>query len=98
MIELRFSLSNPYSTRFISTSNFYKSITKNKTVEIQTFKTNHILALELSFRHRESHAGLEIWFGFFGYTIKAQIRDNRHWDYFNKCWEKNDNTDSKTDN
>jgi hypothetical protein len=36
---------------------------------------------------RQSHAGLELEAGVFGYCIQFTFYDNRHWDYENNCYE-----------
>lgn len=88
MIDLTLSLRNPWLKKFASIKNYYRSVTKNKTIELQFLKTNDILYFNFSMRYRQSHAGIELGIGLLSYMARVQLSDNRHWDYYNNCWEK----------
>jgi hypothetical protein len=35
---------------------------------------------------RQSHAGLDLELGLFGYNVHFQFYDNRHWNVKEGCW------------
>jgi hypothetical protein len=87
MLIFNFNLENPFSNKFKNLGCHYGKITKNKAWEIQHYYDSHsILLMELSYTIRESHAGLKLFVGIFGYTIHFQIYDTRHWDYEKNEW------------
>lgn len=90
MIYFNFDLSNPfckddsYSHIFIKNGN----ITKNKFWEIEfACHPRTLFSVGFSLTFKQSHSGFNFNFGFFGYLMKFDIYDNRHWDYVNNCWE-----------
>lgn len=87
---------NPWSDKFnILKSKAYR-VTKNKTLELQICKTNDIINLQLIYTTQTDHAGVTIELGFMSYNLLVTFRDNRHWDYINKTWEKYENTNCQT--
>jgi hypothetical protein len=81
MINLKFSVTNPWWNRFDSLYSTSGSTPfKNKFWEIQTLKSDDILTFDLRVTTRQDHAGIDLWLGFFGYAVNLQFYDNRHWD------------------
>jgi len=92
MIYFNFSLVNPFgknnSHRQIFTKN--GGITKNKFWEICVTKQKGlIISFGINWTTKQSHAGFDIDFGAFGYSMSLVISDDRHWNYTNNCWEEN---------
>lgn len=91
MIDFSIRISNPFangSQKFL----FFKSgkITKNKSWEFQFDRYPRTLfSIGFSLTFRESHSGVSIDFGLFGYLFMFQFYDSRHWDCVNNCWEEN---------
>ena len=92
MIDLRFTLSNPFARYYkIPWKPFYQrafSLSKNKTLEIEICKSAYeLIEFELgtSFRGHD-HAGPKVAFNLFGLDIRIQMIDNRHWDYETNRW------------
>jgi hypothetical protein len=97
MINLSFSILNPYSKDFFKTI-FSRSgkITKNKGWEVEIYKQDHTI---FDFNIDtcivgKYHAGINVLLGLFSYVICARIYDNRHWDYTNKKWIEHDDKDT----
>jgi len=69
---------------------FYRRLSKNKHLEIETFYSNsYLLQVEFKFTsHGEDHAGLRFNINLFGWELDVSIYDSRHWDYKNWCWKK----------
>jgi len=87
MINLNFSIDNPFSERFNIVAASSGVITKHKAWEANIYCTANIVKLTLTYSIKQDHAGLVIEFGLFGYEFEFRIYDTRHWDYENKCWE-----------
>ena len=87
MIYINFSLTNPWSDLFKPVWNWDKTVTKNKAVEVEVYRSNTVAEFETRLRHREDHAGLTIGLGLFSYTLRAQFYDTRHWNYEKKAWQ-----------
>jgi len=65
---------------------FYRSITKNKSIEIQFDKfegSTNIFSFIFNLTHSMDHAGLNISIDIWKYSFHFIIYDNRHWDYDN---------------
>lgn len=88
MVNFKFKLANPYSDRWIDIYNIGGYLTDNKSWEIEVLKTSAIVEVTINFTTRSDHAGLAVKLGLFGFNVNLSIRDNRHWDYENKCWVK----------
>lgn len=87
MINLRFTIENPFTDRFESIDVWSGSTPiEHKYWECQTMKSNDIVAFDLRYTTRRDHAGLELWLGLFGYAVNFQIYDHRHWDYDKNDW------------
>jgi len=90
MINVQIRLCNPWVEKFENLKCKSFQITKNKTLELQMFKTNDIINFQLTFSHRTDHAGLTVELGLLSYNIMLSFLDNRHWDDVNKKWENYD--------
>jgi hypothetical protein len=96
MINLSFSILNPYSKDFFK--NIYNrsgKITKNKSWEFEIYKQDHTLFdfnIDTCIVGKD-HAGINVLLGLLSYVVCAKIYDTRHWDYTNKCWEKHEHRD-----
>jgi hypothetical protein len=88
MINIRFSLENPWWDRF---DNIWcghgKTPFKHKFWEIQVMKSDDIVAIDLRISTRTDHAGLDLWIGFLGYAINLNFYDHRHWNAEKNQWE-----------
>jgi len=87
MINLDFTISNPFSKRFRILASKCKMLTKHKAVEANIYCTANIIKLSLVYSSRQDHAGLQIEFGLFGYDFELHFYDTRHWDYKTNQWE-----------
>jgi hypothetical protein len=88
MININFSLINPWSDRFDSIKCFHGSTPfDHKCWELQFMKTNTVIKVEATHTTKCDHAGTALELGLFGYDIALTFYDSRHWDYKNKCWE-----------
>lgn len=81
MINLIFSVRNPYSERFNNIKYWSgQTAIKHKFWELQIMQTSDIVSLTFDLTHRQDHAGVRIGVGVAGYNIDFSIYDNRHWD------------------
>lgn len=87
MINLDFTINNPFSERFRILASKCKMLTKYKAVEANIYCTANIIKLSLVYSSRQDHAGLQIEFGLFGYDFELHFYDIRHWDYKTHQWE-----------
>ena len=82
MINLRFSITNPWWDRFETVYwKAGKTPFQNKFYECQVMKSDDIVAFELRVNARCDHAGVDLWLGLFGYSVNLNFYDNRHWDH-----------------
>jgi hypothetical protein len=88
MISFNFNLRNPWGDRF---SNLwwrsFKTPFKNKFIELEVYKDSSILSVNFNWSIGQSHAGLDIEAGLFGYCLHFNFYDCRHWDYEKDCYE-----------
>lgn len=70
-------------------TSFYKKLSENKNLEIETFYSNeYLFRFEFKFAPRgEDHAGAMFLVNIFGWEIEIRIYDSRHWDYKNESWK-----------
>lgn len=94
MINLQLYLYNPWSEKFRNIAAKAFKITKNKTLELQTCRTNDIINLQFIYTTRTDHAGVKIELGLLSYNLLISFCDNRHWNYINNCWENYERTSS----
>ena len=87
MINLNFTISNPWSSRWEILWNKSKFISKNKAVEFNGYRTNHIIRIDFNFRPAGDHAGVRLMLGLLGYDVELHFYDTRHWDYETNTWE-----------
>ena len=81
MIHISLTIRNPWSDRFEHIRAWSGHLFKNKYWEIECYRSDIIAELECGFTVRTDHAGLTAGVGLFGYTVRAQVYDNRHWDH-----------------
>ncbi len=88
MINLRFSIENPWWNRFESIYSAHGSTPlKNKFWELQTMKSDDIIAFDLRVTTQTDHAGLDLWVGLLGYAVNLKFYDNRHWNHELRMWQ-----------
>ena len=89
MINLNFSISNPWQTNKIWNTLWTKNglFTENKAWEFNGYRTSRIINIEFEWTLRGDHAGARIMLGVFGYEIDLAFHDRRHWDYDLATWK-----------
>jgi hypothetical protein len=88
MISVNFILRNPWSNRFDNLWNrSYATPFANKFVELEVTRDSTLVTFMFNCTARQSHAGLDLELGLFGYTVHFQFYDNRHWNIEKKAWE-----------
>jgi hypothetical protein len=88
MINLKFSIINPWWNRFANIKSWAGgSLFENKFWEVQIMKSDDLLTVDLRITTRQDHAGADLWLGLFGYAINLQFYDNRHWDSETENWQ-----------
>lgn len=89
MINLQLNLRIPGSDRFRNLGCWHGIIpcSHHKFWEIQCYQSSDLLDFFLRATCKQSHAGIEIGFGIFGFNIEFRIYDNRHWNKEKKGWE-----------
>lgn len=86
MIDVNFSLTNPWSTRFEHAFAWSKQLSKHKACELEVYRSDTIVELEGRISFRQDHAGITLGVGLFSWTVRFQLYDNRHWDYDKGQW------------
>lgn len=93
MIHFNFNLRNPWSSRFENLwCQVWATPFKDKHVELEVTRDGSLISFMFNWTIRQSHAGLDIEAGLFGYCIHFNLYDARHWDQTHNCWETYDNT------
>jgi hypothetical protein len=88
MISFNFNLRNPWSNRFENLwCRVYNTPFKNKFIELEVTRDFTLVSFMVNWTVRQSHAGLDIGLGLFGYNIHFNFYDNRHWDIETGSWE-----------
>ena len=87
MINLNFNVYNPWSNTWTILWSQRRLIGKNKAVEFNGYRTNHIFNVDLQFKPIGDHGGVRIMLGLFGYDVELYFYDCRHWNYETKTWE-----------
>ena len=88
MINFNISLRNPWSNEFKNLWNrVYDTPFANKYVELEVYKDSSLASFMFNWTIRQSHAGVDLDIGLFGYNVHFQFYDNRHWDRVNNHWE-----------
>jgi hypothetical protein len=87
MINLALTIRNPFSQHFTNLwSRAYHTPFKNKCIELEVTKDFTLVSLMFNWTIRQSHAGLDLELGLFGYCIHFNFYDKRHWNYEEKCY------------
>lgn len=80
MITFNFVIRNPWSSGFSNLWNHaYKTPFKNKFVELEVTRDFTLISFMFNWTVRQSHAGLDLELGLFGYCVHFNFYDNRHW-------------------
>ena len=80
MISFNFNIRNPWSNRFESFWNrVWNTPFKNKYVELELSRDFTLVSFRFNWTIRQSHAGLDMELGLFGYCVQINFYDNRHW-------------------
>ena len=87
MISFNFHLRNPWHVTFKNLwCCVFKTPFKNKFIELELTKDFSLLTVSFDWTVRQSHAGLSLELGIFGYNIHFNFYDNRHWDAETNNW------------
>jgi len=87
MISFNFNLRNPWVNEFKNLWNtFYETPFEHKFVELEFYKDSSMLSIMFNWTIRQSHAGLDIDMGLFGYNVHFNFYDNRHWNVEEGRW------------
>jgi hypothetical protein len=88
MISFNFNLRNPWSTAFenLWCCDFATPF-KHKFIELEFTRDSTLVCCMLNWTIRQSHAGLDVELGVFGYNLHFQYYDNRHWDGGSGTWQ-----------
>jgi hypothetical protein len=82
MISLNFNIRNPWSNTFKNLwCRAYDTPFKNKHIELEFTQDVTLVSLMFNWTIRQSHAGLDLELGLFGYNVHFTFYDSRHWDY-----------------
>jgi hypothetical protein len=80
MISLNFNLRNPWSTTFKNLwCRAYATPFKDKFIELEVTRDFTLISFMFNWTVRQSHAGLDLELGVFGYNVHFQFYDIRHW-------------------
>lgn len=87
MFSLNFNVRNPWSNTFNNLwSRAYSTPFKNKFIELEFTQDFTLISFMFNWTVRQSHAGLDLELGLFGYCVHFQFYDIRHWDNKTKEW------------
>jgi len=88
MISFNCNLRNPWSDRFENLwSHTYKTPFKTKFLELEIYRDFTLITFMFNWTIRQSHAGLDLELGIFGYNVHCNFYDNRHWDNVTDSWQ-----------
>jgi len=88
MINLHFSIRNPWSNNFKNlVFKVFRTPFENKFLELQAYKDTSLLSFHFDWTIRQSHAGSHIEFGILGYCLNFTFYDCRHWNGDLGRWE-----------
>ena len=91
MISLNFNIRNPWSNTFKNLwCQSYSTPFKNKFIELEVTRDSTLVSFMFNWTIRQSHAGLDLEVGLFGYNVHFQLYDNRHWNTETGCWVRYD--------
>jgi hypothetical protein len=81
MISFNFNIRNPWSNTFNNLwCRAYDTPFKNKFIELEFTQDFTLVSVMFNWTVRQSHAGLDLELGLFGYNFHFNFYDNRHWD------------------
>lgn len=87
MISVNFNLRNPRSNEFKNLwCKSYTTPFKNKFIELEVIKDATLVTVMFNWTVRQSHAGLDLELGLFGYNFHFNFYDNRHWNIEQGRW------------
>jgi hypothetical protein len=87
MISINVNLRNPWSDKFKNLwSRAYATPFKNKHIELEVTEDFSLVTVMFNWTIRQSHAGVDLELGVFGYCIRVNFYDNRHWNYAKGCY------------
>jgi hypothetical protein len=86
MINLSINLTNPFSRRFRCYTKTIR-VSKHKTLELELSENSCIISIFFRWAIRESHAGILLDIGLFGYSVGVELSDDRHWAHNKGTWE-----------
>ena len=87
MISINFNLRNPWSDRFNNLwCHAYSTPFKNKFIELEVTRDSTLVSVMFNWTVQQSHAGLDLELGVFGYCVRVNFYDNRHWNYTKGCY------------
>jgi len=87
MISLNFNLRNPWTNEFKNLwCKSYVTPFKHKFIELEFLKDSTVVSFMFNWTIRQSHAGLGIVLGLFGYNVHFNFYDNRHWNVEEGRW------------
>jgi hypothetical protein len=87
MISLNFNLRNPWSNTFKNLwCKSFATPFKNKFIELEVMKDFTLVSFMFNWTVRQSHAGLDLELGLFGYNVHFNFYDNRHWNVEEGRW------------
>ena len=82
MISFNFSIRNPWSTTFKNLwCRAYATPFKHKYIELEFTRDSNLISFMFNWTIRQSHAGLDLELGLFGYNIHFKFYDSRHWNF-----------------
>lgn len=87
MINLRLSITNPWTSIWDAGWSWGKKLSKNKAWELQIYRSNVLLEAEVNLTHRQDHAGLKLELGLLTWCLSFNVYDTRHWNYDQGCWQ-----------
>ena len=87
MISVSVNICNPWSNEFKNLwSRAYSTPFKNKFIELEFYKDFTLMSCVFDWTVRQSHAGLDIEIGLFGYVVHFNFYDHRHWNIEEERW------------
>lgn len=87
MINIRFSIVNPWSSLWDAGRCWGGKIAKHKAWECQVYRANVIAEFLIELTHRQDHAGFRFEVSLFTWCFTFTIYDTRHWNYAKESWE-----------
>lgn len=82
MINLNFSIRNPFSQKF---SNLWYRVFKTpfeyKFIELELYKNSSLLSFMFDLTARQTHSGLRLELGILGLCFAFNFYDSRHWNF-----------------